>query len=351
MKRIKNFSLVFLITSFLFLILDFLIGERFLKKIGLIYLEELIRVSNDQYEYSFEKNLNVDYAVWGNQYYKLCTDNRGFKFNCFDEEKKTYEIAIIGDSFTEGIGLPFEKTFVGMLKSKKNLDLVNLGVASYSPHIYLKKIKYLISNKIIKFNHIIVAVDLSDLEDDWIRSSKLKKNINEKKNLRFELKEKIKKKLIYNLPITYIILKKINWFVKINLKNQLNANHLEYKNNRASWSYDLNYKNLNEKLKIHIKKMTETYNYLKDNNIKFSILIYPHQVSIKYDKKNSLYRKTWEEFCINKCINFIDAYTVFFDELNHSSKEEIMKKYYIPGDPHFNEEGNKKIYEILNLYL
>ena len=182
MKRIKNFSLVFLITSFLFLILDFLIGERFLKKIGLIYLEELIRVSNDQYEYSFEKNLNVDYAVWCNQYYKLCTDNRGFKFNCFDEEKKTYEIAIIGDSFTEGIGLPFEKTFVGMLKSKKNLDLVNLGVASYSPHIYLKKIKYLISNKIIKFNHIIVAVDLSDLEDDWIRSSKLKKNINEKKN-------------------------------------------------------------------------------------------------------------------------------------------------------------------------
>ena len=97
--------------------------------------------------------------------------------------------------------------------------------------------------------------------------------------------------------------------------------------------------------------MTETYNYLKDNDIKFSILIYPHQASIKYDKKNSLYRKTWDEFCINKCINFIDAYTVFFDELNHSSKEEIMKKYYIPGDPHFNEEGNKKIYEILNLYL
>lgn len=361
MIKIIEINKIIFISLFLYLTIDFVFGDKFLKKFGLIYLEETIRVPNKDYSYSFEKNLNSDYAVWGNQYYKLCTDSRGFKYNCLDKENKFYELAFIGDSFTEGIGLPFEKTFVGIFKENTKKNIVNLGVASYSPYIYLKKVKHLISNNIIRFEHLIVAIDLTDLEDDWQRSYKVDEENQESKifNTNATLKDKfdvfkyhLKVKLMRNFPVSYIILKRINWFIKLNYSDEFNVDHLNYNSNKASWSYDDLHDNLNLKIDKHIKIMEEMSLFLKENNIKLSVMIYPHQASIKYDKKDSLYKKIWVDFCNkNKCEKLIDSYTPFFDELRYYSKEEIIKKYYIPGDFHFNENGNKKIFEILKINL
>ena len=341
----KDITKIFLITLILFFLTDFFLGERILKKFRVIYLEELLKVSNDDYEYSFKRNINTNFAVWGNTYYKLCTDSRGFKFNCKDKELKNYEIAFIGDSFTEGIALPFEKTFVGKFKQKTKLDIVNLGVSSYSPNIYLKKIKHLISNKIVLFNHVIVGIDLTDLEDDWQRREIQKKRNTSYTNSREQFKFKLF--LAKNLPTTYLILQKINWYIKIELTKNVSVDHLDYSKNKASWSYIKNYDKLNEKIKNQVDNMNKLFYYLKDNNIKLSILILPHQASIKYDIKDSLYKKIWKNYCKNKCFKFIDAYSIFFDELNDTSKDEIMKKYYIKGDPHFNEEGNDVVFKIL----
>lgn len=69
-------------------------------------------------------------------------------------------------------------------------------------------------------------------------------------------------------------------------------------------------------------------------------------------KKILFIKKFGSIFCNkNKCEKLIDSYTPFFDELRYYSKEEIIKKYYIPGDFHFNENGNKKIFEILKINL
>ena len=341
----KDIKKIFLITLILFFFTDFFFGERILKKFRVIYLEELLKVSNDDYGYSFKRNINTNFAVWGNTYYKLCTDSRGFKFNCKDKELKNYEIAFIGDSFTEGIALPFEKTFVGKFKQETKLDIVNLGVSSYSPNIYLKKIKHFISNKIVLFDHVIVGIDLTDLEDDWQRREIQKNRNTSYTNSREQFKFKLY--LAKNLPTTYLILQKINWYIKIELTKNVSVDHLDYSKNKASWSYVKNYNKLDEKIENHVNNMDELFYFLKNNNIKLSVLIFPHQASIKYDVKNSLYKKIWKNYCINKCFKFIDAYSIFFDELKITSKDEIMKKYYIKGDPHFNEKGNDVVFKIL----
>lgn len=215
-----------------------------------------------------------------------------------------------------------------------------MGVASYSPNIYLKKIKYLINNNIISFDHLVVGIDLTDLEDDWSRSKKINKNII-KKNIN------LKVFLARNLPTTYLILKKINWYFKIHIIKNVNINHLDYYKNKSSWAYIEDYNELGKKIKNHIKYKEELFIFLKEKNIQISVLIYPHQASIKFDQKNSLYKNIWNQYCINKCYKFIDAYSIFFDMIDKSSKDQVMNTYYIKGDPHFNENGNDIIFEKL----
>ena len=83
-----------------------------------------------------------------------------------DFESKEFDIAFIGDSFTEGVGVDYEDTFVGRIENKfDNLKIANLGVVSYSPSIYFTKLRYLLENG-YKFKRVIIYFDISDIYDD-----------------------------------------------------------------------------------------------------------------------------------------------------------------------------------------
>lgn len=343
-KKFRIFVYILLNTFFLFVLIDLFLGKLFLQKIGKYYTEDSFRVYNRYFDYTLKENLNTQNAVWGNSIYQLCTDERGFKTECNRSIKNNYKFAFIGDSFAEGIGLPYEKTFVGIFEEKIKNKVINMAVASYSPYIYKKKIKFFLDNK-INFEHLIVSVDLTDLEDDWRRKNSLNKK---KKLVNNKTSYNLKKLLSDYLPITYYISKKVNWYLKIKYQNQFYFGHLDREKNGAAWSYLKSYENLNEKIKNIVLNMTELKILLNEKGIKMSVLLYPHQASILYDKKNSFYLDLWKNFCKdNNCYKTIDAYTPFFEILEKSNKKYITKKYFIPGDAHFNFEGNKFVAEII----
>ena len=65
--------------------------------------------------------LTVTKTGWGPNTYKLCTNIHGFKSKCGNLGSDHYDIGFIGDSFTEGLGVQHEKTFVGIIESKTKL--------------------------------------------------------------------------------------------------------------------------------------------------------------------------------------------------------------------------------------
>ena len=93
--------------------------------------------------------------------------------------------------------------------------------------------------------------------------------------------------------------------------------------------------------------MTSLHSFLKTKNISLSVVVYPHPGQIIYDSKNSKQVKIWKKFCQNKCKNFINLFPAFFAEKPKLTSMEIIKKYYIKHDVHFNELGNKKIFDAL----
>ena len=243
------------------------------------------------------------------------------------------------------------------------MNILNLGVQSYSPSLHLKKINFLIKNK-VKFKEAIIAIDISDLYDEFSYNPKLMydnenntgickvASINKSNN--FEIIPKIKFYLNKYFPITFISSKNIWWKLKSSERVNIsyNTEYLNYNYYKSVWTYDLDIasKQSNKSLdciKFSIKQLTNVtnkiYEVLKNEGIEMSLLIYPWPGTIIHDSVESEYVKLWKEFCSLKCKKFYNAFPIIFEELKYLDKSELIDKYYFNYDLHFNKKGNELI--------
>lgn len=175
-KLSKNFRDYFYITIFaviLFLLIDFFAGQWLLSVARNDLPKDKFRIQHDIYHHTLKPNYN-GVGYWGpGTYlnpgkYHICTNGSAFKDRCENVGliEKSFDIGFIGDSFTEGVGMPFEDSFVGMIANKyPQLKIANLGVVSYAPSIYLAKLKEFYEQG-YTFKNIIVFIDIGDVQDE-----------------------------------------------------------------------------------------------------------------------------------------------------------------------------------------
>ncbi len=120
---------------------------------------------------------------------------------------------------------------------------------------------------------------------------------------------------------------------KVNLKAKWT-----YSNENKIEGYDLGIKEGN---KIMVNHMEKLYEILSNKGIKLSLAVYPWPHQLEKDVVDSIHVKIWQEFCDNKCENFINYFPIFFNEMSKSSYLETYGKYYFKNDPHFNKVGHK----------
>jgi len=137
-------------------------------------LERQYRVPNPYYHHDLAPDHATDSAMWGPIAYPLRTNSLGFR----DSAVRTVpargtrpRILLIGDSFTEGLGVPFDSTAAGFLARKLDtagVDVLNAAVLSYSPAIYWKKVQFLVEAG-IAIDAVVVLLDVSDVQDEALR--------------------------------------------------------------------------------------------------------------------------------------------------------------------------------------
>jgi len=306
--------------------------------------EKNYRISHPNFHHTLKKNINTQ-SQWGKFIYKVCTDKNGFRIHCNKVRKFNEEIILIGDSFTEGIGLSYEKTFAGMLSDKLKINFHNLAVASYSPAIYEKKIKFFIEKKIINPKEVLVFLDISDMEDEfYYYNCKNDNSVCSKYDDIIPVTDKkIVKKKIY-----FPIFKKTKRIIRLTKRKFFPKIHVYEKDfHRSSWTYLKNDNKVNIGISNAIQNMTKLHLYLESKNIPMSLAVYPWPGQILYDKQDSFHVEIWKDFCVTRCKKFIDLFPLFFEEIEFLTKKEIVKKYYLKNDVHFNKMGNKKIFDEL----
>jgi len=340
----KYIKIIF-ISLILFLFIDYFFGKNILKLIKKSSnINSSVAIKDDYQFYIFKNNENKK-LIWGHQQYNFCTNEIGLKTSCIKkyEIKKKYKYAFIGDSFTEGIGVEYDKTFVGLFN--RDNDTLNLGISGHSPYLYLKRLKFY--NQEILFDNLILFLDLTDFEDDygWYTRGA---NYFDYQNYNLT-KEKYKEFLSKNFSLTFIFLKTLWW--KFYLPNTKLEKVFLYNDKKWSWDYleEKKIENFNLKKEIYLQNLINIINYCNKNNIKLYFVIYPHPGSLIYMKDISISKQNniLKSLCRGRNCKVINLYKDFYEEKTKKSLESTVNNYYIKYDIHFNEMGHKYIYDIL----
>jgi hypothetical protein len=130
------------------------------------------RISNPVYDHGLVAYFN-GYEIWKDLPYSLITNNLGFKDASVRKvllKPNSRRILLMGDSFTEAVGIDFEDSFAGLLfragqARPEKVEFLNAGVVSYSPSVYYKKTKYLIESG-LQFDEVVLFSDLTDVTDE-----------------------------------------------------------------------------------------------------------------------------------------------------------------------------------------
>jgi hypothetical protein len=301
------------------------------------------------------------YDVWGEARYRLITNSLGFKDSSTREvplKAGTRRILLIGDSFAEGIGLPFERTFAGLLQADgqaraDKVEFLDAGVASYSPSIYYKKIKALLDRG-LQFDEVVLLSDSSDVEDEAGSyfciddDPKYRQYCNTPPGAVPE--PAIKRDFfIDHFVVTNRVRVAIKRWILTQLGNKRRA--IEGDHNRIGWTTTTpdpaKYRPLGVDGGIarSLANMGKLADLLKSRGIPLTIVVYPWAQQIAQGDRDSRQVRLWREFCEGRCKAFIDLFPVFFAAADRDA--DWYQRLYILGDDHFSAAGNRMLYEEL----
>lgn len=301
------------------------------------------------------------YDIWGEARYRLITNSLGFKDASTRDvplQSPARRILLIGDSFAEGIGLPFESTFAGLLEQAgqsrpDRVEFLDAGVASYSPSIYYKKIKHLLDLG-LKFDEVVLLSDSSDVEDE---ASSYFCIDDDPKYRKFcttpsgTLPEPAIKRdfFIDHFVVTNRLRVTIKRWILTKLGNKRHA--IEGDHNRIGWTAanpDLaKYRPLGVEGGVarSLENMGKLSDLLAGRGIPLTIVVYPWAQQIAQGDRDSKQVQLWQNFCPTRCKAFIDLFPAFFAAADRD--KDWYEHLYILGDDHFSAAGNRMLYEEL----
>jgi hypothetical protein len=335
------------ITVALFLVLDLVAGSFILDQLAALRgLDARFRTRHDIYHHALVPNYDGP-ASWGSyKVHRMCTDEFGFKKSCDREgaSPKSYDIAFIGDSFTEGVGLPWPETFVGKIAARMPAkSVVNLGVVSYAPSIYLAKMRELL-NQGFRFRQVVVYIDVNDIQDEAVLyrydpETGAVLDLDAEKPEGSLAVPRIKRWARRVLPMTY----QGYWWAA----NLMGFKTLDY-SARSLWTVDINTKGYGAmgaaaSVDKSVRLMTELHELLEQHGIRMSVGVYPWPVTLERDTVDSQQVRIWKAFCERRCEYFFNSFPSFFQVARDLGTEKAVEKLFIKGDVHHVSAGTDLI--------
>lgn len=312
-------------------------------------------------------------TAWGSLIYPIKTNSLGMtdrsnrKVN-IDPGKSS--LLILGDSHSEGVGVPFNHSFAGILQDslfKSGVDVYNASCISYSPKIALLRARYLIEEDGFIPDYIFVLIDISDLQNELVYENFEPESASRAWE---SFKLNAHNTLRANSSIYYLInsIRRQKELEEFNRDAQVfdqfreedgNNNTLElysgffdhFDDNTllsnpqfhgvGDWYYDDEFRQLADRgIDLGSQHIQELHSLCREHGIELIISVHPWHSQIREGMQEDYYTERWRSFAEDEGIPYLNLFPLFVNEEN---PEIVISRYYIKGDNHWNEFGHRMV--------
>ena len=364
----------------LVLVLDIIVGtylnrrSRALLRIGRAN-ERSYRRADSVYHHDLVPLMRVDSALWGGAFYRVRTNSLGFKDadpRIVTPASVSPRVVIIGDSFTEGIGVVFDSTTVGRFATRGRgvgVDVLNAGVASYSPVIYYRKMRDLLERRRLRVDEVVVFIDISDIQDeaylDLDANGRVKGYVPGTRDNHLEMPGteadsgslyfRVRRFLGANSFAVYRALSVVTHPMRHRNKVRSTVDGAAYPGPscdppptgdnlrcRAGWTSSAIIMNKFGRtgLARGAAHMSQLAALLRQRGIPMTVVVYPWIYQLQWNDRHSIQSSTWRAWAEGQQVGFVDLFPAFFSQVDSTSVDAVTTRLFLNGDVHWNVRGH-----------
>lgn len=305
-------------------------------------------------------------AAWGTgEPYTVYTNSLGM----FDREIRDvpletskHRVVFIGDSYTEGLGVPYEQTFAGRISNRVDTDhveVLNAAAISYSPKLYYLKTRYLIEKVGLHFDELYVFIDISDIQDEILYADFVPTEPTSSVELRRTVDRFFKRHSFTYSSIDRLRRREqmdsrkarynadghppwLNYFWRDEINEEAYGDP-DFALIRGLWT--LSPKLMQSKWTLRgvesaREQMAKLVALCREHEIRVTIAVYPWTPQIEKRDIESVQAWIWRNFANKHDTGFIDLFPSLITALPY---QEFASRYILPGDEHWNARGHELV--------
>lgn len=317
------------------------------------------RVAHKVYHHGYRANFQwIDkYGPLKTPFFSNSLGLRDREVRTVDLKKKGPRILLIGDSYCEGVGIPWEKTFAGLLSKNlapQGVEVLNAGVMSYTPILERIKIRYLLENQGLMFQRVVLFLDLSDIKDELFYEEDAAGRAREIPYGPFASQagwgtwvENLGEFVENIIEPNFVIIGALARNLKIEMR-KIARKELGKKGAFTSLPDWIQYwetedppkKEIAERGVAKLQANLDLLNrYLENRGISLTLVIFPRQEYFMKAGEETRVQKIWRGWSLANGVDYIDLFPAF--------STPDSSRYYIPGDGHWDVAGHALVAEIL----
>jgi hypothetical protein len=318
------------------------------------HVERTYRIPSPIYHHDLAANIAVDNATYGIRTYRVRTNALGFKDRAIRNVPLTSDrrrLLFMGDSMTEGIGIEYPYTFVGRVDetlSRQGIEVLNAAVASYCPTIYWTKLKYLLEDRGLKIDEVVVFLDLTDAWDDLtyqidehgavaergLQTDDAKAIIGAVVSNRRPMVDNVRD-FVRDRTILTAAMSRLIW-------TRSRFRQPEFFDLKGQWTYNPDvFESIGRKGLIRMKEhMDKLRLLLQAHDVTLRLGVYPWPDQITHNDLDSIQVRFWKQWCDENQIPFLNLFPTFVKPRSDAEMQKFLKEYFLPDDVHWNERGH-----------
>jgi len=254
-------------------------------------------------------------------------------------------VAVFGDSFAEGWGLPFDESVPGQLRrllAPRRVEVLGFGISSHCPSLTERWMKKLIREG-VHWDTALLLIDPGDSYDE----KEVKPFLEGRKTMRRKNLPKFFRLRWYEYSLNYQLFRQIWEWLHPRNRPGLDLRQAARGNMwKVAWLDDPEATPwFREGLERSAEAVLRMKEIATQHGFSLIIVVYPYPKMMAENKLQNEYTEFWKHFCQVNGLPLVNLTPLFTGQ--DQPVERTYLENFIPGDFHWNATGSARIAEFL----